>query len=84
MLWLVVPREIDARVGFWNGDQVFHFWGGADWPIPLAAKHRQLTISKGEFLRQGFEDEFEDELLGKVVSTSCSGDALKKIWLCAN
>jgi hypothetical protein len=84
MLWLVVPGGIDARVVFWNVDQVFLFWGEADWPIQLAARHRQLTISKDEFLRQGFEDEFEDELLGQVVFTSCWGDALKTIWPCAD
>jgi hypothetical protein len=30
----------------------------ADWPIQLATRHRQLTISKDKRLRQGFEDEF--------------------------
>jgi hypothetical protein len=84
MLWLVVPGENDARVGFWNADRVFNFRGGADWPIQLATRHRQLTRSKEEFLRQGFEDEFSDELLGQVLSTSFWGDALKTIWLCAD
>jgi hypothetical protein len=37
----------------------------------LATRHRQLTISQDEFLKQGFEDEFQDELLGQVVFTSC-------------